>query len=74
MSEKRIGLAHVADDRFAIMLLDPVTTRMQGPDAGEDHAGYTPDELPSVLSERYGMAAADIGTMIREAIANAEGK
>lgn len=64
MSVVSVAAVPVGDDRFALVLCDPIAAPSLGPSVGENPQGYTEDELRRSLQERHGISTADIATLI----------
>jgi hypothetical protein len=62
-----VGIALMEDGRFGVMLIDPEGI-MSGPDDGDDHRGYTREELIPLLQGSYGLSAADANACIDAAV------
>jgi len=64
MARWNVFVEEIADGRFVIMQrnVDPKLGEpfMRGPDGGEDNKGYTVEELPSVLGDRYDLMRGEI--------------
>lgn len=59
-----ISVDPVGAGRYAVLLLDKQILALKKPDGGEEHQGYTADELRSVLQTRYGLSDAEIDKRI----------
>ena len=62
-----VAVVPIGDDRFALVLSDPVAAPSQGPAVGDDPQGYTEDALRRELRERHGLSDADGETLIAAA-------
>lgn len=62
-----VAVAPVGTGRYAVFLLDMQTLALKGPDGGEEHQGYTADELRPVLRTHYELSDAEIDKRIAAA-------
>jgi hypothetical protein len=63
------GIADDAEPRYVIFLFEPRGPRpwINGPDGGEDFAGYTESELRLILAEKHGLSGDAINAVIHNA-------